>query len=439
MSKKQHRFRYIVNLLCVGILVALLLAACGSGDMISLEADPPGSAELIGAGRHPQGKEITVRAVPARGWEFVNWTRGPEVVAETPDYTFTVEGRTKLMAHFRPREYAIAAFAQGQGNVTYSDRPATHGDEVVVRAVPASGYRFAYWSEDGEVVNTNADYPFAADGDRNLTAVFLPEHYVVSIEVRGEGGQVVETWSLESGPKVTLKAIAQAGYEFFGWVDMDNDQELSVDVVYTFAWDGPKDLVARFRELLKPVEGSSIVAVVSKKTTLGQYSPDDLVELPSHISAQGRPVRQEVAQQLELLVADAKAQAVKVRVVSGYRSYETQKKLFFNYARNHGVLAAERFSARPGQSEHQLGTAVDFGGTAVDFSSEFGKTEQGRWLFDNAHKYGFALSYPKDSEDITGYIYEPWHFRYIGVDLAIEWKQSGLSLIEFLKTKNQAD
>ena len=416
------------------LVLAILISACSGAHLVSLEADPSGSAELIGSGRYPQGKEVTVKAIPAQGWEFVNWTQDGQVLAETPEYIFTVGGGIKLMAHFRAKEYAIAAVAQGQGSVVYPEGTA-HGEEVVVIAVPAPGYRFAYWSEKDDVVSTSAEYTFTAGADRDLTAVFLLENQVVHVQVQGEG-QVIETWSAGPSPQVTLEAIAPSGYEFFGWVNMNTDQEVSTEAVYSFAWDGPKDLLARFRELLKPVDGSSLVAVVSKKTTLGEYTPDDLVQLPAHISGQGRPIRQEVADQLELLVAAAQERGTRVRVVSGYRSYETQQRLFFDYARNHGVLAAERFSARPGQSEHQLGTAVDFGGTAVDFSSEFGRTEQGRWLFDNAHLFGFALSYPKDSEEITGYIYEPWHYRYIGVDLAIEWKDSGMSLIEFLSTKN---
>ncbi|NLA46732.1 MAG: M15 family metallopeptidase, partial [Firmicutes bacterium] len=99
--------------------------------------------------------------------------------------------------------------------------------------------------------------------------------------------------------------------------------------------------------------------------------------------------------------------------------------------------AANRFSARPGQSEHQLGTTVDFGGTSADWTTGFANTKQGKWLLNNAHLYGFALSYPEGKESVTGYIYEPWHFRYIGVAVAKEWKESGLVLCEFLKTKPQ--
>ena len=123
-------------------------------------------------------------------------------------------------------------------------------------------------------------------------------------------------------------------------------------------------------------------------------------------------------ERLEKLYQAAEEDGITLDIRSAYRSYSTQKWLFNDYASRHGEEEANRFSARPGQSEHQLGTAVDFGGTSVDFTAAFGETDRGRWLAENAHKYGFALSYPQNKEHITGYIYEPWHFRYIGVEAA---------------------
>ena len=185
--------------------------------------------------------------------------------------------------------------------------------------------------------------------------------------------------------------------------------------------------------------GDYLLALVTKETTLkSSYSPGDLRQIPSHMNPSYEMyLRSEALEHLEKLYQAAAEDGITLGIRSAYRSYSTQKGLFSDYVSRHGEEEANRFSARPGQSEHQLGTTVDFGGTAVDFTAAFGETDQGRWLAENAHKYGFALSYPQNKEHITGYIYEPWHFRYIGVEAAREWKESGLTLREFLEGKPQ--
>ncbi len=185
--------------------------------------------------------------------------------------------------------------------------------------------------------------------------------------------------------------------------------------------------------------GDYLLALVTKETTLKQdYVPADLEPIPSYMKPSYQmQLRQEALEHLKKLWETAEEDGVTLSIRSAYRSYQTQKQLFKDYASRHGEEEANRFSARPGQSEHQLGTAVDFGGTGADFTAEFARTEQGRWLADNAHRYGFVKSYPAGKEDITGYIYEPWHYRYIGVEHAREWNESGLTLKEYLKKQPQ--
>lgn len=437
-KKKDRKPRIGSGLLSLGLIALIFFAAQGCGtNKITLAANPAGSANLSGSGRYEDGQEVTISALPADGWEFAYWSQDGEIISETSQYTFTVQGGINMIAHLKPVQYAITALAQGNGSVVYPDG-ALHGHEIAVKAVPESGYRFVYWTEEGEVVSTEAEYSFAANANRQLTAVFLPEQFVAGIEVEGEG-VVEESWTTEPVITVALKAIPRAGYEFFGWVDLETDQEVETNTVFSFAWSGPRKLLARFRKELVSVDGGSLTAVVGKQTTIGRYEPEDLVVLPTEYSRENKRVRREVAEALALMYHAAQADGVKILVHSAYRSYDTQYGLFYRYAETTGVLAAERYSARPGQSEHQLGTAVDFGGTSKDYSSAFFNTAQGTWLFNNAHKFGFALSYPKDSEAITGYIYEPWHYRYVGVDLAVEWKDSGQTLIEFLSNLNQAN
>ncbi len=186
-------------------------------------------------------------------------------------------------------------------------------------------------------------------------------------------------------------------------------------------------------------DGDYLLALVTKETTLkSNYSPGDLRQIPSHMNPSYEMyLRSEALEHLEKLYQAAEEDGVTLSIRSAYRSYETQKWTFQDYASRHGEEEANRFSARPGQSEHQLGTTVDFGGTAYDWSPEFANTEQGRWLAENAYKYGFAMSYPEGKEHITGYIFEPWHYRYIGVDEAVAWKESGKTLREYLEIKPQ--
>lgn len=136
---------------------------------------------------------------------------------------------------------------------------------------------------------------------------------------------------------------------------------------------------------------------------------------------------------LDAMIADAKKQSITLKITSSYRSYSYQNTLYNNYVKKHGKAKADRFSARPGHSEHQTGLAFDLGGVnqAHWFEASFANTEEGKWLASNAHKYGFHLRYQKGKEDITGYMFEPWHFRYIGEVNATKIKASGKTLEEY--------
>lgn len=416
-------------------LAALSLAGCGTAARVVLSSEPGAIAALTGAGTYTSGQEVTVSVQPDAGWEFISWTQGGKVVADTQDYTFTVRGKVNLVANLKPVEYAVHALAQGTGSFRYAQDAARHGQDYTVTAIPGQGNSFICWTEKGEIVSWEAEYTFPATGHRELTAVFWP---TVALEV-GEGGRVEKAFSLSPTPAVNLRAIPQGGYEFFDWVDKKTGREVGLKEELSLAGEKGGDLLVRFRKKLLPADGSSLIAVVGKQTTIGQYAPGDLVTLPSELSTKRRWVRREAAEALALMAEAAKTDGVRLNVDSGYRGYTEQKDLFNRYAERDGVLEAERYSARPGQSEHQLGTVMDFGGTNRDYSDAFADTDQGKWLLANAHQYGFALSYPRGAEQITGYTYEPWHYRYIGVELALEWKGSGLTLIEFLHLKNKSN
>lgn len=184
---------------------------------------------------------------------------------------------------------------------------------------------------------------------------------------------------------------------------------------------------------------ASIYVLVNKERNLpADYVPDDLVvpDVPFSFSGDSpkKLLRKEAAAALEKLVAAAKEDGIILKAVSGYRSYNTQKALFDSYAKKDGIEAANRYSAYPGQSEHQTGLTMDISGASVNYqlTAELGKTEEGIWLAEHAPDFGFIIRYPEGKEHITGYTYEPWHIRYIGVEAAKAVTESGLTLEQYL-------
>lgn len=180
-----------------------------------------------------------------------------------------------------------------------------------------------------------------------------------------------------------------------------------------------------------------IDALVNKKRSLpADYIPYDLVDvevLHKVEKPESKMLRKEASDALTELFTDAKTNGFELWAVSGYRSYDRQVYLFNNYAKNHGEEQANRFSARPGQSEHQTGLTMDVSIESLDYElvEELGETPEGKWLADNAHKFGFIIRYPKGTEHITGYQYEPWHIRYLGKDLASKVFESKLTYDEY--------
>lgn len=131
--------------------------------------------------------------------------------------------------------------------------------------------------------------------------------------------------------------------------------------------------------------------------------------------------------------ADASAEGLNIYISSGFRSYEYQAGLYQRYVDKDGKEEADRYSARPGHSEHQTGLAFDL--NSIDDS--FAETAEGKWVRRNCYKYGFIIRYPADKEDITGYKWEPWHIRYLGKDTAQAVYDSGLCLEEYLGVTSQ--
>jgi len=184
-------------------------------------------------------------------------------------------------------------------------------------------------------------------------------------------------------------------------------------------------------------EERALMARVDKERALAaDYVPPDLVPVTGIGQAlPGQQMRTVALTALQRLAAEAQAQGHVLSVRSGYRSYAEQEATYTYWVAQMGEAEAARVSARAGHSEHQLGTAVDLTSAAVgyDLLEGFGGTPEGRWLAANGHRFGFTLSYPEGKEAVTGYAYEPWHWRYVGEAMATWLRERGLTLTEWLR------
>jgi D-alanyl-D-alanine carboxypeptidase len=181
--------------------------------------------------------------------------------------------------------------------------------------------------------------------------------------------------------------------------------------------------------------------LVNKKRNLPDtYKPEDLVtlsELPTVLeNPEVNQLRSPAYEALKDLFQAAKdEEGYELYARSGYRSYNTQASLYSSYVNSYGREAADKYSAKPGQSEHQTGLSIDITCQAMNFRLDdtFGQTDEGKWVAENAHRFGYIIRYPEGKEDITGYLYEPWHIRYLGVELAEKVYSSGLTLEEYFE------
>ncbi|MDO8591946.1 MAG: M15 family metallopeptidase [bacterium] len=192
---------------------------------------------------------------------------------------------------------------------------------------------------------------------------------------------------------------------------------------------------------------TSIWVVVNKGRVLpSSYVPSDLVvpnvSLGGSAASDNMHMRRSAAEALEKLITAAGSEGLRIMIVSGYRSYGTQQLLYNGYVNTQGKAYADATSAQPGHSEHQTGLTADLGVTTGKCQLEacFGDTPEGKWLAANGHKYGFIIRYQKDKTSLTGYVYEPWHVRFVGVDLAAELnKTSQKTMEQFFELPAYAD
>lgn len=212
--------------------------------------------------------------------------------------------------------------------------------------------------------------------------------------------------------------------------------QLSSGLTETASYSETADRLQKHRDdKLAKNFGSDLVLLNKKYYLPSSFIPSDLrevsvnknksIELPSH-----------VADNVEAMFADAIADGVVIYLASGYRSYDYQEGIFSRRVANKGFAEAQTVVAIPGQSEHQTGLAIDVTSENMSFGLDqsFDQDPAYDWMIANSYKYGFILRYLKGREDDTGYIYEPWHYRYVGdVEMAKKIMESGMILEEYFE------
>ncbi|WP_147534910.1 M15 family metallopeptidase [Bacillus marasmi] len=197
---------------------------------------------------------------------------------------------------------------------------------------------------------------------------------------------------------------------------------------------------------IEKVDGKSVIqnpmnilVLVNKQFALpAHYEPKDLIRPKVRFSFGNKHLeksylRKEAAHELENMFLQAKKSGIELIAVSGYRSFDRQKEIYSAEVNKVGKALAVQVVAVPGNSEHQTGLSMDISCESINNSltEKFNETKEGKWLTENAHRFGYILRYPKGKDEITGYKFEPWHYRYVGKKAATLIFDNNLTLEEY--------
>lgn len=190
-------------------------------------------------------------------------------------------------------------------------------------------------------------------------------------------------------------------------------------------------------ELQSDIDAGYLILVNKTHGLEKGYKPADLTAVKYYAAdrrAEGRLMRAAAAEAFDSMAEMAKEQGLELVVTTAYRSYDFQAELYEYYVAQDGQAAADRYSAKPGYSEHQTGLAADISSASVGYklTESFADTEEGKWLAENARLFGFIMRYPEGLEETTGYQYEPWHIRYVGCAAADYIYSHDIALEEYL-------
>lgn len=184
-----------------------------------------------------------------------------------------------------------------------------------------------------------------------------------------------------------------------------------------------------------------LLLLVDKEHPVDQYyAPADLTKITHYAAdrtSEGRFMRSEAAAAFDTMCEAALAEGLEIVSTTAYRSYDFQASLYSYYTNLEGQEWADANIAKPGVSEHQTGLAADCSSASVQYELvvEYADTPEGTWLREHAYQHGFIIRYPENKQDVTGYVYEPWHIRYVGITAAKYINDNNLTLEEFLQDR----
>jgi len=215
---------------------------------ISTNANPSSGGTTTGDGTYNYGQNCTLRATPSSGYSFVKWTKNGTQVSTNSVYTFAVTASGSYVAHFDQQSYNISLSASPSNGGTVSGGGIHYyGQSCTVHATANSGYTFTNWTENGNVVSTNANYNFTVTGNRTLVAHFTanPQNYTISVSANpSNGGGVSGGGTYQQGQSCTVHATANTNYSFTNWTE--NGNVVSTNANYTFTVNNNRTLVAHF-------------------------------------------------------------------------------------------------------------------------------------------------------------------------------------------------
>ena len=382
-----------------------------------------GTSEIPVAVTLRTGDALTLpSAAPVReGYVFQGWydAEGTQVTSGT----VLPWGNTVLTAGWDYEYYDLTFDTDGAGS---ADTVSYHIDDALsLPSVSRKGYHLLGWFDQEENEYKNGDV--LPVGGLALKASWERNTFKVSFD--SNGGSSVSAVSVNEGdPFKYPQAPWRDGYVFAGWTDKDGN-----DVADGTILSGPLTLYAKWN--VQPDEYTTNGYKITKRNGItyigGVIIANKTYPLPSTYAPGG--LTSDCMSAFNSMKEAAAADGISLSIVSGYRSYSTQESIYWRYVNNRGMEKADTFSARPGHSEHQTGLAMDLN----SLDDNFGETAEGKWLAEHCHEYGFIIRYPKNKQSITGYKYEPWHVRYLGVELATKVYESGLCLEEYFGITSQ--
>lgn len=230
------------------------------------------------------------------------------------------------------------------------------------------------------------------------------------------------------------KLLSIMNHKYFIATNLDRYMNYNSENIDEIIKNVNSNIDREFYTEVKPSDTTKGILLIANKyyQLEKDYYYGELVTISTKYSNNaGQKLNKEAYEAFKVLVEDGEKEGVHIRNHSAYRSYNTQNSLYNNYLKNHGLEWADKWSARAGHSEHQTGLALDVAVKGKNGFDKFEETKEFEWIQENAHKYGFILRYPKDKMNITGYGYEPWHYRYVGIEVATYIYENDLTFEEY--------